>query len=205
MRGWWPSSPMEAVKSSIETPAFTPIGGIFKGTTTALKVGTGIVGGFVLSSLLGGGGTQTIQPVQQPTVTPTQDLRQRFEARTTQAIRDLFQRAAGKVDAGADVKVDVAPDIIPTYNVQDVGGDVSIGGITHITPTDVGVSAQLDQALVGQLSSILQSGRQAPTQITITPSQQITEAKQEGGGSSLLVIAGLVIIAAIVLFKGKKK
>lgn len=212
MRGWLPSTPTEAISATLETPTIVPVGApaavVFKSITktagiplgkAALIGGAGLLGGL----LLGGGGGQEVTPVQETTQKPTMDLRERFEARQTQAIRDLFQRAKGRAEAKAETDVTAAPIITPTYSDITAGRDITFGGITVPTTTPTVVEAGVTQEQLGQLALALARQQQTPEQITTAvPTQTTIAAKADMGIIALIAVAG---IAALMFLKGGKK
>lgn len=186
--------------AGIETPLPVPVGAVTKQVFKVGGLGIGLIGGFLAGRLLGGGG-QEVSPTQTTEVTPTQLTAAELRARTQQRMRDIRSMMKAAATAKADVDVTITPEITPTYRDIHAGGDIEIGGVSHISYIPTTATADVSQGLIGLLSQQMQLARQEPQQITIVTPEQKVEATQMDMGIIALAIAA---VAAIFLLRKKK-
>lgn len=189
----WEKPPEEIVKGLTAPVPFLGAGGLGAVVSKTIIKGGVIAGGLGLAAgylLRGGGGTQELKPTQTTDVAPEQTLHHDIRAKLRDVISDLKAKAESKAE------VEVAPEIVPTYKVT-AGGDVDIGGVTHITTTTT--TSGISQDLVGQLIS----APQTPQQITITVPTQETKAEQKTD-MGLIALLAAAALAMFVLFRGKR-
>ncbi len=214
-----PSTPAEFVARTLDQPTLiAPAGGlaatIFKNitkTTTKAAGGSflkaalaGGAAGLGAALLLGGGGSQEVKPTQTTVTTPRQgQTRTEQIQESRQRMNDLSAAFRTAQVSKQAVDQTSSSDTTTTYDATG-GGDVDIGGTTNIHTSNVETITHqgIDQAVIGQLTSLTESALQQPIQITnVIPTQETTATKTD---SSMIILIAVAALAAIMFLKPKK-